>query len=327
MKHDIFLSYSDKDRGVAEAVCRHLEAGGARCWMAPRDISAGEEWGRAILEAIEKTSLFIVLFSSNSNASKQVLREVERAVKNDRILLPVRLEDIPPSKSLEYFLSVTQWFDALTPFQEARWVQLTKEVLRILGRSSDQPSQKLPSKPQRGADLRYELTLTLAEAVLGIETTLRIPRLEQCDKCKGTGVENGLVCTTCGGDTRLERERSITVKIPAGVDMGARLRLAGEGEAGPYGGPSGDLYVVVVDVQEDSKFRREGSDVFSDFVISSSLARSGGVVEIPTLLGNVKAQIPAGLVSGKSLRLKGKGAPLLGSSTVGDHFVKILVKG
>jgi TIR domain len=134
--HDIFLSYSAKDGGIAEAVCRHLEAGGVRCWMAPRDIAAGEDWGEAILDAIEKTKLLILLLSSSSNTSKDVRREVQLAANKDRIILPVRLEDIHPSKSLEYLLSVTQWFDASKPAsREAHWARLTQDVLRALGRS------------------------------------------------------------------------------------------------------------------------------------------------------------------------------------------------
>ena len=115
MAHDIVISYSSQDKAIADAVCARIENRGIRCWIAPRDVLPGEEWGKAIIVAIENCRAVVVIFSSNSNESGQVLREVERAVHNNKIIIPFRIEDVMPSKSMQLFLSVHHWLDAITP--------------------------------------------------------------------------------------------------------------------------------------------------------------------------------------------------------------------
>jgi molecular chaperone DnaJ len=215
----------------------------------------------------------------------------------------------------------------------------------------------------RGADLRYDLTLSFEEAAFGTETTLRIPRLETCPKCSGAGSASGAppsVCSACGGrgqvrftqgfftvartcpqcqgegrvisdpcsechgEGRVERERSITVKIPAGVDTGARLRLSGEGEHGRRGGPPGDLYVVL-QVRPHKHFRRDGATVISRLSISYPQAVLGTTVEVDTLHGKTPLDVPSGTSHGRDFRLRGQGIDRLDGSGRGDHVVTVEV--
>ena len=221
-----------------------------------------------------------------------------------------------------------------------------------------------PGGMTRGADLRYDLTLTFEEAAFGTETTLRIPRLENCPECSGSGSAGGkapATCSACGGrgqvrftqgfftvartcpqcrgegrvvtdpckeckgEGRVERERSISVKIPSGVDTGARLRLAGEGEHGRNGGPPGDLYVVV-QVRPHLRFRRDGSTVLSRVTISYPQAVLGASIEVDTLHGVSPLEIPAGTPHGRDFRLRSQGIDRLGGGGRGDHVVTVEVE-
>jgi molecular chaperone DnaJ len=215
----------------------------------------------------------------------------------------------------------------------------------------------------RGADLRYDLTLTFEEAAFGVEKTLRIPRLETCPVCTGSGSKSGKTstcpgcegrgqvrysqgfftvartcpqcqgegqtiddpCTNCQGEGRVEREHSLSVKIPAGVDTGARLRLSAEGEDGRRGGPTGDLYVVL-QVLPHKSFRRDGSAVLSRFTISYPQAVLGASLEVDTLHGKAPLDIPAGTSHGRDFRLRGQGVPRLDGSGKGDHVVTVSVE-
>src|SRR5687768_8307448 len=116
--HDVFVSYSSKDKLIADSVCSTLESHKLRCWMAPRDIRPGMDWGSAIVDAIGDSAVMCLLYSGNSNQSPQVLREVERAVSKGVTIVPVRLEDVALSKNMEYFISASHWLDAMTPPME-----------------------------------------------------------------------------------------------------------------------------------------------------------------------------------------------------------------
>ncbi len=211
--------------------------------------------------------------------------------------------------------------------------------------------------PAPGADLRYDLTLSFEEAAFGTKPTLRIPRLESCDECSGSGSADGAApsaCRTCGGQGqvrvtqgffavartcpncggsgavitspclqcngagRLEREHSLQLTIPAGVDHGTRLRLDSEGEHGQRGGQPGGLYVVIR-VETHDEFERDGFDVLSEVTISYSLGVLGGKIEIATIHGTELLSVPPGTQPGKVLRLRGKGIPRLGGGGKGDH--------
>jgi molecular chaperone DnaJ len=213
--------------------------------------------------------------------------------------------------------------------------------------------------PQRGADLRYDLEISFEESASGSETTIQIPREETCETCKGSGAAAGTSAETCSqckgsgqlryqqgfltvarpcstcrgtgktiakpclgcrGAGRVSRERKMTVKIPAGIATGQRLRLCGEGEHGSAGGPSGDLYVVV-HVQEHSFFHREEDDLYCEMPISFPTLALGGSVKVPTLDGREDVHIPAGTQPGTRFKLRGKGMPHVNGRGHGDLHV------
>lgn len=220
------------------------------------------------------------------------------------------------------------------------------------------------AQPQRGADLRYNLELSLEEAVRGKEVELRIPKLSTCDDCDGSGAKSGSSvdtcghchgsghiqirqgffavqqtcphcrgrgkvvkdpCRTCHGEGRVERTKTLSVKIPAGVDSGDRIRLAGEGEAGEMGAPAGDLYVQV-HVREHSIFVRDGDNLYCEVPLSFTRAALGGDIEVPTLDGKVMLKVPAETQTGKLFRLRGKGVKSVRSGAVGDLICKVVIE-
>lgn len=219
------------------------------------------------------------------------------------------------------------------------------------------------SAAQRGADLRYDLEITLEEAANGMTAQLRIPRLESCETCKGSGAAAGSQpesCTTCSGtgqvryqqgffsvartchvcrgagrviknpcpdckgSGRVEREKQMEVKIPAGVETGSRLRVSGEGEAGTQGGVSGDLYVVI-HVAEHEQFERQGSNLYEAVPITFAQAALGAEIMVNTLDDDEKLKVPMGTQTGTVFRLRGKGMPVLGGRGRGDLFVSVTV--
>jgi TIR domain len=142
VEHDVFISYSVEDKPTADAVCAGLERDGVRCWIAPRDILPSQSWAEAIVEGIADSRLLIVIFSSASNASPQVLREVERAVSKAIPILPFRIEDVLPTRSLEYFLATPHWLDAITPPLE-RHIQKMVATVKVL-LAADERNEPLP---------------------------------------------------------------------------------------------------------------------------------------------------------------------------------------
>ena len=216
---------------------------------------------------------------------------------------------------------------------------------------------------QRGADLRYDLEITLEEAASGMTAQLRIPRLESCETCKGSGAAAGTqaeTCSTCAGSGqvryqqgffsvartchvcrgagrviknpcpdckgsgRVEREKQLEVKIPAGVETGSRLRVSGEGEAGVQGGVSGDLYVVI-HVAEHEQFERQGSNLYEAVPVTFAQAALGAEIMVKTLDDEEKLKVPMGTQTGTVFRLRGKGMPVLGGRGRGDLFVSVTV--
>jgi hypothetical protein len=138
MAHDVLISYSSKDKQYADAMCATLENKGIRCWIAPRDILAGTTYARTIIDAINRTRILVLLFSSNSNRSQQVLREVERAVSKGIPIIPFRIEDAPLSEDMEYFISGSHWLDALSPPLETHFNRLAETVSTLLKLYSQQ---------------------------------------------------------------------------------------------------------------------------------------------------------------------------------------------
>lgn len=153
MEFDVFLSYSSKDKPAADAACHALETAGIRCWMAPRDIVPGAEWGASIVKAIAGAKAMVLIFSGNANESRQVTREVERAVNKGIPIIPVRIQDIMPTDSLEYFLSTPHWLDAFRPPLDQYFQQLTKAVATLIGMQPP-PQQPVGTPPAVSAPAR-----------------------------------------------------------------------------------------------------------------------------------------------------------------------------
>ena len=217
--------------------------------------------------------------------------------------------------------------------------------------------------PRRGADIGYVMELDLEEAVAGVEKRIEIPAMASCDPCKGSGSEDGRIdscatchgrgqvrmqrgpftmqapcphcggagktivnpCKQCNGAGRVEEEKTLQVKIPAGVDSGDRIRLAGEGEAGPSGMPPGDLYVEVR-VRPHDLFEHDGDDLHCEVPIRISQAALGDNVRVPTLGGDVELRIPAETQTGKVFRLRDKGVRSVRSRQPGDLYCKVVVE-
>ena len=217
----------------------------------------------------------------------------------------------------------------------------------------------------RGSDLRYNMQISLEEAFSGKKAKINIPSSVNCNKCSGSGAEGGSKpsvcfkcggvgkeraqqgfftvertcsdcsgrgqiiknpCRTCSGQGRVNKDRSLNVNIPAGVESGNRIRLAGEGEAGLQNGPSGDLYIFI-EVNKHQIFEREGPHLFCHIPISMTIAALGGELEAPTLDGGkCRVKVPPGVQSGKQLRLKNKGMPAIRGKSMGDMYIDLTVE-
>jgi molecular chaperone DnaJ len=220
------------------------------------------------------------------------------------------------------------------------------------------------SQVYRGADLRFELELDLNQAVFGKSVELEVPKLSECETCNGTGAAKGSSpstcdacggqgqvrmsqgffqlqqtcprcrgsgtivrnpCDTCLGQGRVRRPRKLSVKVPAGVDTGDRIRLAGEGEVGKNGGPAGDLYVEV-QVREHAIFERDGEHLSCEVPVSFATAALGGAIVVPTLEGEVTIKVPAETQSGRVFRLKDKGVKPVRGGARGDLFCRVVIE-
>ncbi|MGJ8582816.1 MAG: molecular chaperone DnaJ [Marinosulfonomonas sp.] len=220
-------------------------------------------------------------------------------------------------------------------------------------------------RASRGSDLRYNLRVTLEESFSGIQKTINVPTSIGCEECNGTGAESGAEpqtcptcagmgkvraqqgfftvertcptcsgmgqiiknpCSACGGAGRTEKDRSLSVNIPAGVETGTKIRLAGEGEAGLRGGPTGDLYIFI-EVVEHALFQRDGAQLYCRVPVSMASAALGGDIEVPTIDGGrSRVKIPSGSQSGRQMRLRGKGMPALRGGGTGDMFIELAVE-
>ena len=217
----------------------------------------------------------------------------------------------------------------------------------------------------RGSDLRYNLRVSLEDAFSGKQTVINVPGSTACDKCSGTGAAGGAEpttcptcsgmgkvraqqgfftiergcptcggrgqtikdpCTGCSGQGRVQKDRSLNVNIPAGVETGTRIRLAGEGEAGLRGGPPGDLYIFI-HVDDHEIFEREGQNLFCRIPVPMTTAALGGDIEAPTIDGGrSKVKVPVGVQTGKQMRLRGKGMPALRGNASGDLYIELAVE-
>ena len=221
------------------------------------------------------------------------------------------------------------------------------------------------SRASRGSDLRYNLEISLEDAYSGLQKSINVPTSVQCSSCNGSGAAGGSEpstcptcsgmgkvrasqgfftvertcpscsgmgqvisnpCSSCGGQGRSNKDRSLSVNVPAGVETGTRIRLSNEGEAGLRGGPAGDLYIFI-EVREHKIFQRDGNSLFCRIPVSMSGAALGGDIEVPTIDGGrSRVKIPAGSQSGRQMRLRGKGMPAIKSAHKGDMFIEIAVE-
>jgi DnaJ-class molecular chaperone len=179
------------------------------------------------------------------------------------------------------------------------------------------------ARAQRGEDLETTLDLTLAEAFAGGHKNVALQVDDLCPRCGGTGVEKNRVCPQCGGVGRVMQTKRFDVTIPKGVREGQRIRLAGQGAAGPNGGPRGDLYLIA-HFPDDGTWERKGDDLYIDLPVSVYELVLGGDVRVPTMNGEVTMTVPAGTQSNKLLRLAGKGMPKLKADGYGDEYVRLI---
>jgi len=178
--------------------------------------------------------------------------------------------------------------------------------------------------PTRGEDMSYEVEITLEEAYHGTERTLQLAVHEACPTCGGAGMVENRPCPTCGGAGVVERPKTLTVKIPKGVQDGAKIRLAGKGGPGMFGGPPGDLYLIPR-ILPNPRFERKGDDLYTDAAVPFTAAVLGGDVEVQTMGDPVHVHVPAGTPSGQTLRLRGKGMPILRSDAHGNLYVRVKI--
>ena len=180
----------------------------------------------------------------------------------------------------------------------------------------------------RGADLSYAMEISLEEAAGGKDTQIRIPSWDDCETCSGTGAKPGTsvkTCSTCHGQGKIKKQKTLEIKIPAGIDDGQRIRSTGNGEPGQNGGPSGDLYIEVR-LRKHDIFEREGDDLHCQVPVSMTVAALGGEIDVPTLAGKATIDLPEGTQSGKTFRLRGKGVKGVRSSYPGDLYCHVAVE-
>lgn len=220
------------------------------------------------------------------------------------------------------------------------------------------------TRAQKGVDLRYDLDISFEESAFGVEKRIKVPRWISCPTCNGSGSKPGKgpitcfacngsgqiryqqgffsinrtcdhchgegviitePCYECHGKKKVEKERILSVRVPAGVETGSRLKLTGEGELGSFGGPPGDLYIII-NVRPHPIFEREGDDILCRVPISFPMAALGGEIEVPTLEGKSILKIPAGTQSGKLFKLRGKGIPRLRGQGRGDEIIEVFIE-
>ena len=263
------------------------------------------------------------------------------------------------------FKEAAEAYDVLSDSQKRRiYDQYGHQGLEGQGFSGFGSSRRSRSRTQRGADLRYDIQLNFMDAAFGTETEIHLEKLDTCSDCQGTGCEAGTqpeACSYCGGSGQVSRSqgfftvrttcphcrgngqmiphpcpgcrgtgqiqtsKTVSVKIPAGVDTGSRLRLTGEGEAGRHGGPRGDLYVFI-HVEAHEFFERDNTNIICRVPISFVQAALGTSLKVPTLEGEKKLKIPKGAQYGDVFRFEGQGIPSLRSGRRGDQIIQIIIK-
>ncbi|MCH9806805.1 MAG: TIR domain-containing protein [Alphaproteobacteria bacterium] len=360
---DIFISYSRADAEFVDRLVDLLKGHGLTVWW-DRNIVGGTEFHRVIETEINAAGKVIVLWSKNSVDSVWVYDEASVA-RDQSKLVPLAIDDcvIPMGfRSIHTLRSanlddiandlLTACGRAPAPDATAKAGPQAKptsqpppnDTTDNQGNEADPASTgfssvfdnvfggimgKPPTKHKRGSDLRFDMTITLEEAYSGKHAQVRIPTSPPCEKCNGSGNEKGTgsqACQNCHGTGRASKDKNLSVNIPAGVEDGTRIRLAGEGEPGAGGGPTGDLYIFL-SIEPHPIFQRDGSDIFCRVPVSMTTAALGGKIDVPNLEGTIsQVAIPEATQWGKQYRLRGKGMPKLRSVETGHLYVQIEIE-
>lgn len=253
MAFDVFLSYSSKDKTTADAACSILEASGIRCWVAPRDILPGADWGESIIEAINGCKVMVLIFSGNANASQQVKREVERVVNRGLPIIPVRIEDVLPSQALEYFLSTPHWLDAFTPPLERHLEHLAATVKQILTRPGDKPmptpsATTTPTRSRWKSLRSYVKPAATTAAVLTALVLLALIATRDWGRQEAPSVDPHAAVATAAAATsdpsRSKNDGANTAEL-----SNERSPLAGRWQ-GELAGEDGQKYSGLIELQE-----------------------------------------------------------------------------
>jgi TIR domain len=258
MAHDVFVSYSSKDKTVADAVCATLERRGIRCWIAPRDILPGLDWGAAIVDAIGSSRVMVLVFSGNANKSPQIKREVERAVSKGVTIVPFRIEDVPLGKTFEYFISTAHWFDAFPPPIESHLERLADTAQALLSRRPSSTGAAIPRPP---LDTRSQATPASPAAPTSAASLpanwqtgpAPYPRGAQGASPRAIAAI-GVVALVVGGGaffaTRGHSPQIVSIQFPSSIPAGQR----GNGVL-QFRDKKGDASLVRFDVLQGSSFK------------------------------------------------------------------------
>lgn len=335
MAHEVFISHSSEDKVIADAVTAALEQGGIRCWIAPRDIRAGDSWGGAIVSAIESSKVMVVIFSARSNDSKQVMREVERAVQHDVVVVPFRIEDVKPSKDMEYFLSATHWLDAITPATDKHLSTLVETTSSILDKSEEETAKrvklKAASSPQPNSTVGFE---TQKKSIIDKINPRSLLEKFKTELIKAAAVViiclGGYIWLTSGGDdedlspeaAKQQVERPTSDKLGERESGDIKLKVDDEAIAGSKfkvrwkGKSASDDYVVIAkkDSNDSSKPNRQKLEGFKQLEVrvpseagdyqvrffngsnGKVIARSDLEVELPSISFDAPKSVEAGKV-------------------------------
>jgi molecular chaperone DnaJ len=338
---DIFISYAREDQSVVDGIAQLIATNGLSVWW-DRDIRGGDEFHATIENELNKAKKVVVVWSKASVGSMWVRDEAQIALQQRKIV-PIVIDDC----------IVPLGFRSIHALRARDLALAGRDVLLSLGIPEDlHRGVPRPGEPQqlargpvpraaasqveqsavdrtRGADLRYNMEITLPEAFAGKTAQIRFPTSVTCEACTGTGAKSGTqsaTCPTCEGSGRVTRERTLSVSIPAGVEDGTRMRLNGEGEAGMRSGPAGDLYIFL-SIKPHEFFQRDGADIFCRVPVSMTTATLGGTVNIPTIDGGrTRVKVPEGTETGKQFRLRGKGMPIVRSKEMGDMYIQVEVE-
>lgn len=279
MAHEAFISHSSQDKAFADAITAGLEQAGIRCWIAPRDIRPGDSWGGAIVSAIEASKVMVVIFSAKSNDSKQVMREVERAVQHDVVVVPLRIEDVKPTRDMEYFLSSTHWLDAMTPKVDAHIKELVRTVGSIL--DSDQEDSESPSTRRREPIARaplhpFKVMLRRIAIWSGIAATIILSLwiLWLINSSDTPNDDAAKLSSNPPPKVEAKEEGDVSLDVAKSARAGGRMNVTWSGDSAP------NDYIVITKADAADSFRSGGKNVADSKSVEMVLSDKPGDYEV-----------------------------------------------